>query len=121
VLVFVFVLLFKTEWLADKIKLTGDSMVLTAVINRVNLRLGIMYIGIYIFVIHIGSLIKVIWSHVVANRESDMFAATQPMGLPWSLDFIDLIITVLFSLLLIFWVRENFAAVDKRENRQILI
>lgn len=102
VLIFVFVLLFKTEWLADKIKLPGDSLGHTAVVTSANLRLGIVFIGIYIFVTHIGGLITVIWSHFIANRESDMFAATQPKGLQWSVDFVNPIITVLISFLLIF-------------------
>lgn len=98
---FAFALLFKTELIADKLKLTGFLKEFQGIRHSDSLHSGITLIGIYIFCTKIGSLAKVILASLKANSGINPFAATQPKGLTFSLDFAEPGFTLLFSLLLI--------------------
>lgn len=103
---FSLLLLFKTDWLANKINLAGDISQSSVSSHGYGLQTGIVLVGIYIFVTHIGRLIKVVVQLIKARRVYNTMAATQPMGLPWSEDMIVPGITIILSLFLIFGARQ---------------
>ena len=95
-------LLFKAEWIADKLKLTTINHSSTAASGNEKLQPGIILIGIYVFAIKIGGLAKVFALSRRTVRLASPFAATQPEGLSFSRDFIEPGVTILISLCLIF-------------------
>ena len=94
-------LLFKAEWIADKLRLPGTASS-SALSGTEWLRPGIILIGIYVFTIKIGGLAKVLALGHKTGRMALPFAATQPEGLSFSRDFIEPSVTILISLCLIF-------------------
>ena len=94
-------LLFKAEWIADKLKLPSAQTGSFRSENEI-LQPGIILIGIYIFAVQIGRLAKVLALSRETVRMASPFAATQPAGLSISRDFIDPGLTIFISLCLIF-------------------
>ena len=94
-------LLFKAEWIADKLRLPGSGSS-SALSGSKGLRPGIILIGIYVFTIKIGGLAKVFVLSRKTGRMASSFAATQPDGLSFSRDFVEPGVTILLSLCLIF-------------------
>jgi hypothetical protein len=101
-IVFAFILLFKTNWLADTLKVTGQSHNSERQYDTGMLQTGISLIGIYIFCTKIGSLIQAYVENRAVNRMFSPFIATQPEGLSWSQKFAGPIATLAISLFLIF-------------------
>jgi hypothetical protein len=97
-----FLLLFKAEWIAGKVNvLTGKDFYSFANGNEI-LQTGIILIGIYIFTIKIGWLVKAFALRRQTLKIASPFAATQPAGLTFSHDFIEPCTTIIISLCLIF-------------------
>lgn len=97
-----FPLLFKTEWMADTLKLTGRIQDVPRGYRGSQLQPGITLLGIYVFCTKIGSLASVYVASQRANKITDPFAATQPKLFTFSLDFIAPLVTLAVSLALIF-------------------
>ena len=95
-------LLFKAEWIADKLKLPTINHSPRPAFTNEKLQPGIILIGIYIFTIKLGGLAKVFALSRRAGRMASPFAATQPEGLSFSRDFVEPGVTILLSLCLIF-------------------
>ena len=95
-------LLFKAEWIADKLKLTTANESYSAQSSDAKLQPGIILIGIYIFTIRLGGLAKIFALSRRAVKMASPFAATQPEGLSFSRDFVEPGVTILLSLCLIF-------------------
>jgi hypothetical protein len=93
-------LLFKAEWIADKLRLPGTASS-SALSGTEGLRPGIILIGIYVFTVKIGGLAKVFALSRKTGRMALPFA-TQPEGLSFSRSFIEPGVTILISLCLIF-------------------
>jgi hypothetical protein len=96
---FAYMLLFKTELIADKLKITDG---LQPRHNGVNLQAGITLIGIYIFVSKVGRVVDIFATAQKANRINNPFAASQPQGFAFSSKLIEPGFTILISLCLIF-------------------
>ena len=111
---FAYILIFQTDWLADRFKLADLSQVTPAGPAGSRLQTGIILIGIYVFCTHIGSLVHVILTNLAENNMRAVFAATQPNGLTFSPSFISPIATLLFSLFLIFGSRKIAAFLEKK-------
>lgn len=99
---FAILLIVKTEWIADKFKLTGIMQDSVSARGGNQLQPGITLLGIYIFCTKIGKLVKIFVAGQVANRTTDQFAASQPKGLIFSLDFVEPVVTLVVSMILIF-------------------
>ncbi|HXX57571.1 MAG TPA: hypothetical protein VEI96_06185 [Thermodesulfovibrionales bacterium] len=110
---FALVLLFKTNWLADKLSFVGDMPISAGASQRTNLQIGLVLIGIFIFVSHIGQLIRVLLFLRKENEVYGPIAATQPQGLSWSKDLIVPCITISLSLILIFGARQLAQWLDR--------
>jgi hypothetical protein len=94
-------LLFKAEWIADKLRLPVLASSSSSSGNG-KLQPGIILIGIYVFTIKIGGLVKAFALSRKTVHMDSPFAATQPAGLSFSRDFIKPSVTILISLFLIF-------------------
>ena len=101
-IIFAFVLLFKTNWLADTLKVTRQSHNSETQYSAGMLQTGISLIGIYIFCTKIGSLIQAYMENRAVSRMLSPFIATQPEGLSWSQKYSGPIATLAISLFLIF-------------------
>ena len=113
-LVFAFALLFKTEFVAAILSISDDNLP----IEKSNLSAGIILIGIYIFCTKIGVLANIFAVNQGANKFREPFAATQPQGLAFSLDYIAPGVTLLASLGLIFGAKHISAFLEKeRQNK----
>ncbi len=112
---FAYILIFQTDWLADRLKLADLSQPTPGGPAGSRLQTGIILIGIYVFCTHIGSLVHAILTNLAENNMRAAFAATQPNGLTFSLNFIAPITILLFSLFLIFGSR-NIAAFLERKT-----
>lgn len=110
---FALLLMVKTQWLADRLGLVGDIPRSTGSRQRANLQTGLVLVGTYIFVSHIGQLITVLLLLRRVNAVYGPFAATQPQSLSWSKDMIVPCITILLSLILIFGARQLAQWLDK--------
>ncbi len=95
-------LLFKAEWIADKLKLPGNDNSPATSYGDGKLRSGIILIGIYVFTTNMGGLAKVFALSRITVRMGSPFAATQPAGVSFSRDFIGPGVTIFISLCLIF-------------------
>ncbi len=84
---FAYILIFQTDWLADRLKLAGLSQASPGCPAGSRLQTGIILICIYIFCTRIGSLVHVILTNLAENNMRAAFAATQPNGLTFSLNF----------------------------------
>jgi uncharacterized membrane protein (DUF485 family) len=104
-IVFSFVLLFKTNWLADTLKVTGQSHKTEIQYDIGMLQTGISLIGIYIFCTKIGGLIQAYVESRAVSRMFSSYIATQPEGLSWSQKFAGPMATLAISLFLIFGSR----------------
>ena len=101
-LIFSFVLLFRTDWLADLVKLDEESEDFLKIKSEFILRGGIVLIGLYIFATNIGRFISTIYFQFAeANMGIDP-VGTVPRGITSSKDLITFGITIAFSLFLIF-------------------
>jgi hypothetical protein len=101
-LIFSFVLLFRTEWLADLVKLDKESEDFLKIKSEIILRGGIVLIGLYVFATNIGRFISTIYLQFAeANMGIDP-VGTVPRGITASKDLITIGITIAFSLFLIF-------------------
>ncbi len=109
-----YILIFQTDWLADRFKLAALSQATPGGLAGSRLQTGIILIGIYIFCTHIGSLVHEIFINLAENNLRTEFAATQPKGLTFSPNFISPIATLLFSLLLIFCSGKIAAYLEKK-------
>ena len=109
-----FPLLFKAEWIADKLRLPGTASS-SALSGTEGLRPGIILIGIYVFTINIGGLAKVFALSRKTGRIASPFAATQPEGLSFSRDFIEPSVTIFISLCLIFGSKYIVAFLTKNK------
>jgi hypothetical protein len=121
---FAFPLLFKAEWIADKLKLPTANHSYSAAFGNEKLQPGIILIGIYIFTINIGGLAKVFALSRKTVRLTSPFGATQPEGLTFSRDFIEPCVTILISLCLIFgskyiaaFLTRNKSTATEQQNR----
>ena len=99
---FAFPLLFKTEWLADTLKVREGHYSTWQDHGSRQLQLGITLIGIYSFCANVGRLAGVYAKSRQTNYLSEPFVATQPKGLSFSIDFVDPVVTIVISMLLIF-------------------
>lgn len=111
---FALLLLLKTDWVADRVGLEEDVSRTTGSSPRYSLQTGLVLVGTYIFVSHIGQLIKVL---LLLRRENAVYgpiAASQPQGLSWSKDMIVPCITIVLSLFLIFGAKQLAKWLDKR-------
>jgi hypothetical protein len=113
---FAYMLLFQTEWLTDRFKLVDRPQAQATPSSPVSgkLQMGIILIGIYIFCTHIGSLAHAVLTNLAENNMYTAFAATQPKGITFSLIFISPVLTLLFSLFLIFGSGKIAAFLEKR-------
>jgi hypothetical protein len=112
---FAFPLLFKTEWIADSLKLKGSLQDSPSSLGESRLQPGITLLGIYIFCTKIGSLPQVYAASRRATQMTNPFAATQPKGLTFSPEYIEPVITLVVSLLLIFGSKYIAAFLEKRK------
>jgi hypothetical protein len=95
-------LLFRTGWIADKLRIKDDiAESLPLSLNSI-LRAGIILIGVFIFTTRISSFARTVYYRVLADNSEEAFAATYPQSLSFSTDMITPGITIAFSLLLIF-------------------
>ncbi len=111
-------LLFKTEWIADSLKLSGRLHTAPNHHGADTLQSGITLLGIYVFCTKLGGLVKVF---ALSRETVDMgtpFAATQPASLRFSADFIEPGITILISLCLIFGSKYITAFLTRREQSE---
>ena len=109
-----FPLLFKADWIADKLRLP-ETASFSALSGTESLRPGIILIGIYVFTINIGGLAKVFALSRKTGMMASTFAARQPDGLSFSRDFIQPGVTILISLCLIFG--SNFIVAFLKKNK----
>ena len=100
--VFSFFLVFRAPWLADVLKLVPEPSDAQRLSGNTVLRVGIVLIGIYVFAIHIGDLIKAFYVQAMLNSIGNSFVATQPRGLSFSRDVIAPGVTIIFALFLVF-------------------
>jgi hypothetical protein len=113
-IIFALSLIYKTEWLADKFRLSGRLQDLSISPGSYILQPGIILIGIYIFCTYFGRLVHAIVSNLCESNMASVFAASQPKGLTFSLDFIAPVVTLVFSLLLIFYSKSIAEFLEKR-------
>ncbi len=99
---FAYILIFQTDWLADRLKLAEPSQPMPVGMAGDGLQTGIILIGIYVFCTRIGSLAHAVMTNLAENNMGASFAATQPNGLTFSMNFIPPLVTLLFSLFLMF-------------------
>jgi hypothetical protein len=111
-------LLFKAEWIADKLKLPSINVSSGATSLNEKLQPGIILIGIYVFTTKIGGLAKVFVLSRTTARMASPFAATQPEGLSFSRDFIEPSITIALSLSLIFGAKYIAAFLTKTKRTE---
>jgi hypothetical protein len=115
-IIFSYILLFKTEWLSNIVGLRDDrSHALEFSMDAV-LRAGIILIGVYIFSTRIGGLVKEIYNLLAVENVGGDIAASQPAGLRFSRDLITPGVTVAFSLLLIFGSKYLVKMIDRTED-----
>lgn len=108
-------LLFKAEWIADKLRLPSAHTASFRSEKEI-LHPGIILIGIYIFAVQIGRLARVFALSRATLRAASPFAATQPAGLSFSRDFIDPGITIIISLCLIFGAKYITTFLARKER-----
>ncbi|MEJ2183661.1 MAG: hypothetical protein P8Y66_09065 [Nitrospirota bacterium] len=115
-IIFSYILLFKTEWLSNIVGLRDDrSHALEFSMDAV-LRAGIILIGVYIFSTRIGGLVKVLYNLLAVENVGGDIAASQPAGLRFSRDLITPGVTVAFSLLLMFGSKYLVKMIDRTED-----
>jgi hypothetical protein len=115
-IIFSYILLFKTEWLSNIVGLRDDrSHALEFSMDAV-LRAGIILIGVYIFSTRIGGLVKEIYNLLAVENVGGDIAASQPAGLRFSRDLITPGVTVAFSLLLVFGSKYLVKMIDRTED-----
>ncbi len=111
---FAYILIFQTDWLADRLKFAEPSQPMP-VGTAGGLQTGIILIGIYVFCTRIGSLAHAVMTNLAENNMRASFAASQPNGLTFSMNFIPPIVTLLFSLFLMFGSGKIAAFLGKRQ------
>ncbi len=110
---FAYTLIFQTNWLADRFKLADLTQPTPGSMAGSKLQMGIILIGIYVFCTRIGSLAHAVVTNLAENNMRAAFGTTQPNGLTFSRDFISPIVTLLFSLFLIFGSGKIAAFLEK--------
>ena len=103
---FALFLLIKSEWLADKVKLAEVLHATASPMSRPALRFGMILIGVYVFLTHIGWLISTVWKDQLSfgrnYQGANPFTGTEPSGLIFKPDMIKPLAPLLLSLALIF-------------------
>lgn len=112
---FAYILIFQTGWLADRFKLSDLSQPTSGSTAGSKLQMGIILIGVYVFCTHIGSLAHAVATNLAENNMRAAIGATQPNGLTFSRDFISPVVTLLFSLFLIFGSGKIAAFLEKTQ------
>ena len=117
-IVFAFVLIFKTSWLADTLKVMERSQESARQGDFGMLQTGISLIGIYIFCIRIGNFIQAYVESRAVSRIISPYVATQPEGLSFSQKLAGPAATLVISLLLVFGSKQIAAFLTKAKQTE---